>query len=676
MSQTDDKKPSTAPVADDPEAGVTRREFVTAVGAAAAGATLIAGKRAEAGSTAPPTPIYRIHPAFAWARIGNADPDQFFIGPEVPGMPPQYDGTGTQVPPYKVDQATLVKPQAARFRIWEYRWVNGRLTPYGEVNLDTPGVLNITWNVQLANRKSSFFEENGPNGEVLPAGPLRNPTVTNRQSLESNFGPRTIAGRSHAPVEFRYGTSANPSQETVVLDASGAPLIDYLGQLRTDGSGRLIVIGGKGKSGSNQSPPASLSHWSNNNGWFDDASDGPVTATVTISDGKKGTIDVPMDASGNAWVFSCPPDFAPRIGSATTLYDVLLDMAVRYLKIPAENALYDDGGPLERVRRMNNDFQWTGDNEFLTFQPDFTSEIQPLLQIGYRYRWVTSLVNAKHGSLIDPTLADPSAASAAARKGVFVFLRPPDGATDWGGVRTMPKLYGDNWYHGSQNGHFSFDNNGPGTGVGSSTFPTPQSRPQFVRYATVTRTQYGQMKQWALGNFTPPVASPPASSTTITPHGLDRAQLENCVGAPFYPGIECGWQIRNPALFKEPFRLSSTATSQYLDQNGNPEGGPLLPGHFSRQGAVPWQADFNDCVDLLNLSWWPSQRPDDVFLNATDTLQNRVPWSRPDTKFADGATGGTTSTHLDMVQYWFMFGFVLEQFGGAFVETERAPQIP
>ena len=76
-----------------------------------------------------------------------------------------------------------MKPQAARFRIFEYRWVNGLLTPIGEVNLDTPGVAAITWTVHVANKKASFYEENGPQGESQPAGPLRNAPVANRASL-------------------------------------------------------------------------------------------------------------------------------------------------------------------------------------------------------------------------------------------------------------------------------------------------------------------------------------------------------------------------------------------------------------------------------------------------------------------------------------------------------------
>src|SRR5262249_16991220 len=149
---------------DDPRGALpTRREFVVGVGAGAATAAMLGSRTAAAD---PAAPIYRIHPAIGIARHGNPDASTFFIGPEIPGMGPLNDraSPGTAVPPYKADQATLVKPQAARFRIWEYRWVNGRLTPIREVNLDTPGVAAITWTVHIANKKSSFYSEANEGG--------------------------------------------------------------------------------------------------------------------------------------------------------------------------------------------------------------------------------------------------------------------------------------------------------------------------------------------------------------------------------------------------------------------------------------------------------------------------------------------------------------------------------
>ena len=138
----------------------------------------------------PPTPsgpgsLFRIHPGIGIARLGNADPEQFFIGPEVPSYGPSGDAPGTQVPPYKA--SGLIKPQAARFRIFRYEQIGGLLTPIEEITLDSPYVVNIEWKAHLANKKASFHQFQGPAGESSPysttfvstaPAPLRNTAVT------------------------------------------------------------------------------------------------------------------------------------------------------------------------------------------------------------------------------------------------------------------------------------------------------------------------------------------------------------------------------------------------------------------------------------------------------------------------------------------------------------------
>jgi L-Lysine epsilon oxidase N-terminal len=54
----------------------------------------------------------------------------------------------------------------------------------------------------------------------------------------------------------------------------------YLGEIFTDGEGRLLVRGGRGVSSSYDGSRAIT--FANNEGWFDDVADGPVTATVTL----------------------------------------------------------------------------------------------------------------------------------------------------------------------------------------------------------------------------------------------------------------------------------------------------------------------------------------------------------------------------------------------------------
>jgi hypothetical protein len=622
----------------------TRREFVAAVGVAA-GAAVLGGSGGSA--QAATLPILRIHPAIGVARLGNADPSTYFIGPEIPGYPATGEAPGSSVPPYKVNG--LVKPQAARFRIYEYAYQGGKLTPVREINLDTPGIQAISWHAHLANRKSSFHEENGPSGESRPPEALRNASVTDRRSLESDFGPRSISGRGQGPVEFRHGTSANPAAESVVRGADGNPVIDYLGQLRTDAAGRLIAIAGRGRSGCDTATPAPLTHWANNDHWFDDISDGPITATVTLSDGTQ----VSMDAAGHAWLLTGPPDFAPRIAPAVSLYDLLFDMAVRQRALlPANHSFYESGGPLHRLRQLADAFRGGEEVEFPGITPDFATEVLPVLDNAYRFRWVSPIVSAKHATLINPSLGDPNGRYDQARVRAFSYIRAPAGALAGTGPRSMPRLLGDNPYQGD-----SLTTGGDG---GTAT-----AVPDHIRRLTLTRTQFGLLRRWASGVFTPSTPSLPPPQ--ITPHGLDRAALENCSGGAFFPGIECGWQIRNSALFIEPFRLNHAATSQYLGEAGR----PLAAGHFSRQMAIPWQADFSDCTTEGNFDWWPAQRPSSAFLDAS--AQKPVSWARPDDRFAGG---NVVCTYDDMIANWWKFGFIVQQWGGAFIETERAPAVP
>ena len=617
-----------------PDKNAISRRSIVKGGLAGAAALLFARKAGAATGNPSATSVYRIHPAIGIARVGNADPGTYFIGPEIPGQGPSGDAPGSAAGPFKVNG--LVKPQAARFRVFEYQTINGRLTPVREVTLATPGVAGIRWSVHLANKKASFHRFAGPAGESTPPSGLRNATVTNRSSLEIDFGARAISGASQGPAEFRVGTSSNPASETYPVDPSGAPVIDYLGQVRTDAAGRLIVIGGQGRAAYNTNTPPALPSYANNDGWFDDISDGPITATVTLSGGTQ----VAVDGANGAWVLCTPPDFAPKIGGSITLYDLLYDLGVRSLAIPSANALYDAGGPLARLRQLKADFQPTAEIEFPTTTAGWVEEIQPIWQTAYRYRWVTSLVTAKHDSLILANLDDNSAGAAKFRNQMFQYIRTSLGAINPGSTGTMPHLLGDDPYNAQQ--------------------------PESVRNLALTRTQFGLMRRWKSGNFIESIG--PAAPAGITPHGLDRAALEAGSGGAFFPGIEAGWQIRNPALYAEPFRINLAGTSGYYGETGL----PLLPGHFSRQMALPWHADFNDCRTEGGDGWWPSQRPSDVFATPGTDLTKRVDWARPDSKFPDG---NATSTHPDMIANWYKFGFVVDQ-NGLFFETERSAQVP
>src|SRR6516225_10115232 len=86
-----------------------------------------------------------------------------------------------------------VKPQAARFRIFEYEKGNdGKFRPVGEVttnNAQRPS--SITWTAHLANRKANFYAFHGQAGaEDEPLfssyGTPGKPTVRNEKKVKTN----------------------------------------------------------------------------------------------------------------------------------------------------------------------------------------------------------------------------------------------------------------------------------------------------------------------------------------------------------------------------------------------------------------------------------------------------------------------------------------------------------
>src|SRR5262249_45468961 len=124
-----------------------------------------------------------------------------------------------------------------------------------------------------------------------------------RQQLIIDPGPRTIEGRKTSGEDYQFDNG----------EFFGEPV--YLGELRTDDLGRLIFLGGRGKSRSVTGAPPS--DFANNHGWHDDTSDGPVSARVSIN-GR----EIPVES---AWVIVAPPTYAPDLKSVRTMYDLFED---------------------------------------------------------------------------------------------------------------------------------------------------------------------------------------------------------------------------------------------------------------------------------------------------------------------------------------------------------------
>jgi hypothetical protein len=403
----------------------------------------------------------KIFPPIGIARLGNS-PDEYFIGPEIPG--------NHTIPPggYK-DSSCRVKRQAARFRLFGYE--AGVLKQ--EITLADA---DINWTVELANTKADWKQFGGVNSPNLQR---RNLDVSDRASLRITPGPRTLNG-PNLKAEFNTGTFLTRPVP--------------LGEMQTDVDGRLLVLGGIGKS---ESPNNSEITGLDSDGWYDDVSDGPVKASVRL----KGT-NVWTHAS-SAWVISAPPKFAPPIEHIITLYDTLLQVAVDRL------------GAVSLLPAV---------------PPSFTKDIYPLLIRSMNVRWVSSLAAAMH-----PTFQSviPPPGLAETRLAIFERVRNPstDAHTQIEG-QNMPKIWSD-----------FYPERDP-----SSRLPINQA---------LTKIQYHVLQQWKDGVFNNDWNGPPVPETRITPEGLTQAALESCVGAAFYPGIETSFMTRDIYPFVEPFRLDA-----------------------------------------------------------------------------------------------------------------------
>lgn len=274
---------------------------------------------------------YRIYPGIGIARVGNST-TEFFLAPEVPGLGPlELTPDDAIVPVRRFKDATqqhALRRQGARFRIFESSTDAAGIKTDREVTAGN-GV-EIEWRVELANEKSAAGKFVSA---LLPEDTLhlRNPHLAQ---------PDLVIKPAFAPIKGAGKTvTAAPEGKF-----RGQPV--YLGELRTDAKGRLIVLGGRGVSGPHGLPVGDGSQlaghdknsFANNVEWHDDVADGPVSATVRIP----GQPDVVL--TNAAWVVVAPPDFAPYTGGITTLYDVAAQAAG--FQAPATPSFQDNVLPL------------------------------------------------------------------------------------------------------------------------------------------------------------------------------------------------------------------------------------------------------------------------------------------------------------------------------------------
>jgi hypothetical protein len=171
---------------------------------------------------------YRIYPSIGIARVGNSG--DFFIGPEEPGsrgMDLGPDGRDLPMSGYK-DADKNTRKQAARFRLFEF---DGEAGEGREAVL--PAGARIEWTVRLVNMKDAVERSAGnPPKPPIDGQRIRPVKVAGRADRIIDSGPATVSGSN----------SSGPA-----LAGTYRGVAVKLGELRTDQDGRLVVLGGSGR---------------------------------------------------------------------------------------------------------------------------------------------------------------------------------------------------------------------------------------------------------------------------------------------------------------------------------------------------------------------------------------------------------------------------------------------
>jgi hypothetical protein len=360
---------------------------------------------------------YKIHPGIGIARLGNA-PDSFCISPEKPAaLPVDCDARGNPLlSPDGQSELTIrrfkdgegrIRRQAARFQVYVYddESPDGRPLHMGDPvsgGGNQGFLIDIQWRAYLANKKASWYEFQQLAGEhgYAPDPPRRNANVADpnaRQRLIVDPGPRSV-DCTHTR-RARFDRDGGDVYATTFPPPLKPCSIDTLGEMLTDDSGRLLVLGAHGNSGSflaGEFGQPRIDTYANNDGWFDDTADGPVTARLVMYSPEVGAVRY-VDVQYPAWVLVGYPAYVPQILDMVTLEEVVEDMAVQQFATRPD--LYGPAGTFDAPQRIP-----PTDTEALilwragrlrwnpTYRPWFYRDIWPILFRADQFSYLTNIL--------------------------------------------------------------------------------------------------------------------------------------------------------------------------------------------------------------------------------------------------------------------------------------------
>jgi hypothetical protein len=571
------------------------------------------------------TATYKIHPGIGIARLGNSE-NEFYLAPETPAaLPqecdsfgnPQWSPDGIQPKPvtsFKDDKGRI-KRQGARFRVFVYDddSPQGRPLRLGdpiEGGGNRGKLVDIQWRVYLANKKASWYAFEPLTGEhgYTDEHPRRNADVTGaeRDRLIIDPGPRIVNATNHRRATFdRLG---GDGQYATTFPPELRPFpIDTLGELVTNDSGEVIVLGGHGNSGTERFADVGqpqIKDYANTDGWYDDISDGPVMARLVMFSQQVGRLRY-IDVEYPAWVVVGYPRFVPQILDIVTLDEVLHDLYLR--EFAYDTTIYGQIGRFDDPQRISfRDEEalrlWKGHR--LTWNPSykpwFYRDVWTILFRPDEFRYLTDILqqsNYPHdqdmrGTFAPDKLSQPPKSTAAAEQYVKTTADSSlrDASQAEAAVETKPS---HDSAHARGSGH---DPYGPmrrflfellRRGGEENAFQlldrvssrihnlplmpllcgdNPLTNVVVSKFLRLTDYQLFILSQWAKGCFLnehqegwlPDGYSSYQPYPTAAPEGgraLDRGVLSNVLGGAFCPGGELGWIMRNPSIYWEPYRI-------------------------------------------------------------------------------------------------------------------------
>lgn len=525
-----------------------------------------------------------IHPGIGVARVGNAE-SEFFIGPEV--THPAVVAQGS----YRTAQGAL-KRQAARFRIYGYNAAGEVVRELTSDNAD------IQWTVHVANRKADWFHfitaMDIPESADLVVTPRNADVVgSGRESLIIDPGPRSIGGSAVSGPQYCFDGGQFKNVEVP------------LGELQTDDQGRLLFLGGQGKaaspSGKPPYDPANPDSFNNAADWYDDISDGPVHATVSVN-GRS----IPVDS---AWVICAPPNYAPDVIGWRTMCDLMIDVYTQngWLPVPAVTSFSKD--VLPQLQRLSN-LQWVNKGFASMFGKGCPMDFENPAFIARLAQKPADANDDVYGEL---------------RQQLLNTFRPHQMKIN--DPRLWPWIYGDDY--------------------GGDLL---QGSPNAM--LALPSLQQMHLQRWAEGHFEDdwqPDQQPPQQLSDVPlaeqPAMLDQAAMHFCLADAFHPGCEMTWPMRHASLYRQPFRIRENPVGEKPAQWGTslnqvqalaPDG-PLyaqVAGGITRWMGLPWQGDTAYCrsgydvdYDPVVPTFWPARVPNTILTE--DDYQIVVDDSRP-----------------------------------------------